>query len=517
MWFLDDGTLAGPRDTVAADLRLLFPVLRSIGLEVNWGKCEISHMDRREEQADSSAAESGGSQPSHADDRARDAPGRATPRSQEDLADQFLNGARLVTPRDLSLLGVPIHEDNSGETLSAIETITRTLIHRTGLLDSHMALFFLSRYASVPRATYLMRAAPVFTAGDKLRAIDELQRDATSSSCNVVLEDGAWTQATLPLRLGGLGIRRMADVALPAFISSMDATRGLVCTINHRPDGDRPTRLASAVDEFTASQVPDLTAEEPLDQRHLDELASRRRLDNLLHDANQVDRARLLAASAPHSGAWLSALPVEKLGLLLPDEAVRTGVALRLGAPVQQPHRCRCGAMSDKLGHHNLSCRRDPGRLPRHAALNDVLHRALASAGVVAVLEPRGLDRGDGRRPDGITVYPFRRGKMLAWDATCVSTYSGSHLLDCAISAGAAARAAEDRKRQRYAALRQRYDFVPLAIETTGVLGPAFSDLLQDIGRRISQRSGEKRETAWLRQRISLAVIRGNAAALCQL
>ena len=249
-------------------------------------------------------------------------------------------------------------------------------------------------------------------------------------------------------------------------------------------------------------------------QRHLDEAASQQRLESLLQEANQVDRARLLTAGAPHSGAWLSALPTEKLGLLLPDEAIRTGVALRLGAPIQQPHRCRCGAMSDTLGHHNLSCHRDPGRLPRHAAINDVMQRALAAAGVVAVLEPRGLDRGDERRPDGITIYPFRQGKMLVWDATCVNTFGRTHLLHCAVTAGAAARTAEDNKRNRYADLCQRYDFVPLAVETTGALGTAFNDLIKDIGKRITHRTGEKRETAWLRQRVSLAVVRGNTAAL---
>ncbi len=158
----------------------------------------------------------------------------------------FSSSARTIPPSDLSLLGAPIHPDNSVENLAAIEALNRTLIQRTGFLDSHTALFFLSRYASVPRATYLMRAAPVYTAGERLQAIDELLRDATSRSCKVVLEDKAWTQATLPLRFGRLGVRRMVDVALPAYISSMDATRDLVCTINTCPNGDRPDRLAHA-------------------------------------------------------------------------------------------------------------------------------------------------------------------------------------------------------------------------------------------------------------------------------
>ncbi len=77
---------------------------------------------------------------------------------------------------------------------------------------------------------------------------------------------------------------------------------------------------------------------------------------------------------------------MECLGLLLPDEAIHASVALRLGALVQQPHWCSCGATADALGHDNLSCHRKTIRMARHAALNDVIRRALAAAGLVAIL-----------------------------------------------------------------------------------------------------------------------------------
>ncbi len=91
-----------------------------------------------------------------------------------------------------------------------------------------------------------------------------------------------------------------------------------------------------------------------------------------------------------------------------------------------------------------------------------MIRRALAAAGLVAILEPRGRDRGDARRLDGNTDFPFRRSKMLVWDATCVNTFPSTHIIDCASAAGAAARATEERKRQHYAALAQHYEFVPL-------------------------------------------------------
>jgi hypothetical protein len=117
-------------------------------------------------------------------------------------------------------------------------------------------------------------------------------------------------------------------------------------------------------------------------------------------------RARLLAASAPHSGDWLHALPISSCGLRLDDDAVRVAVGLRLGSVLCMQHVCPCGATVDCRGTHGLSCEKSAGRSPRHAHLNDIIHRALVRAGVSAVKEPAGLSRTDGKRPDGVTLVP---------------------------------------------------------------------------------------------------------------
>ena len=46
---------------------------------------------------------------------------------------------------------------------------------------------------------------------------------------------------------------------------------------------------------------------------------------------NEYDRARLLAASAAHSGDRLQTLPISSCDLCLDNEAVRVFVGLRLG------------------------------------------------------------------------------------------------------------------------------------------------------------------------------------------
>ena len=64
----------------------------------------------------------------------------------------------------------------------------------------------------------------------------------------------------------------------------------------------------------------------------------------------------------------------------------------------------------DSLATHGLSCRWSEGRHHRHAAMNDIVHRALASAKVPSRLEPSGLYCADGKRPDGITIVPWKCG-----------------------------------------------------------------------------------------------------------
>ena len=152
----------------------------------------------------------------------------------------------------------------------------------------------------------------------------------------------------------------------------------------------------------------------------------------------------------------------------------------------------------DEYGYHLLSCKFNEGRHLRHAALNDIICRALKSAGVPSILEPVGLDRGDGRKPDGITVIAFSRGKSLCWDATCVNTFRESAVNDSAIRAGHAAPKAENAKRTKYPDLVRNYRFEPVAIETSGVFSSSTSNIVNEIGRRISEKTGEKRELLWL-------------------
>ena len=75
------------------------------------------------------------------------------------------------------------------------------------------------------------------------------------------------------------------------------------------------------------------------------------------------------------------------------------------------------------MDKHGLSCWWSDGRHYRHAAMHDNIHSALISAGVLRRHEPPGLLCSDGRRPDGVSVVPWRSRKFLVWDITSEDTY----------------------------------------------------------------------------------------------
>ena len=77
--------------------------------------------------------------------------------------------------------------------------------------------------------------------------------------------------------------------------------------------------------------------------------------------------------------------------------------------------------------------------------MNDIIHRTLTSAEVPSRLEPSGLHRSDGKRPDGITMISWRNGKLLVWDATSRDTFAPSYVSRATSEAGAVAALAEDR------------------------------------------------------------------------
>ena len=113
-----------------------------------------------------------------------------------------------------------------------------------------------------------------------------------------------------------------------------------------------------------------------------------------------------------------------------------------------------------------------------------------------------------------MSLVPWSLGRPLVWDATCPDTFAASYRGLATSGAGSVAASAEEKKDGKYLHLAPTYLFHPVAIETSGAIGPRSRTFLRELGRRVHRQSGEANSTSYLLQRLSVAVQRGNAVAI---
>ena len=265
------------------------------------------------------------------------------------------------------------------------------------------------------------------------------------------------------MKAGGIGIRRSTQLAPSAYLASAAGCSDLVQQIlpphlghnvSHSHHYDAALSLWAEDHSHPPPSQPSASRQREWDAPKVE--ASLRSIWDLA--ISDVAKACLLAFSCTESGAWLNALPLSSIGLRMDDDVVRIAVGLRLGLPLCSPHTYSgCGGGVQEDGIHGLSCRYSRGCHSQHAALNDIVKRSLDAAKIPSHLEPSGLYRGDGKLLDGASVVPLQRGKILVWDATCLDTLAPSHQDIAVREPGAAAAAAEHRKRRSIRVLRLQF------------------------------------------------------------
>jgi hypothetical protein len=476
--FLDDLTLGGHEATVANDVVKLAEECRRLGLELNPTKCEIIGLTQ----------------------------------SEVDNIN-ILKCFKVVQLEDATLLGSPVQSGRAVDAALEIKCADLTrAVSRLSLLHTHDALVILRYSLSVPKLMYTLQTANC-SGRPALQQFDDILRDGLSAILNISLTDDQWVQASLPVSSGGLGIRSATMLAPSAFLASAAGTSDLqVCIISNIGATVSDPAVQSSLDAWNVlSNATAPVGPEAAIQRSWDAGCISAALTRLTANATDaVSQARLLAAQSAHSGDWLKAPPITAVGLRLSDEAVRVAAGLRLGTKLCEPHSCPCGAMVDARGLHGLSCRRSAGRHQRHSLLNDIIYRSLGRAQIQASKEPLGLLRSDGKRPDGVTLIPWSRGKCLTWDVTVPDTFAASHITTTSLAAGSASEKAASLKTTKYADLLTTHLFVPIAIETSGCINQTGLEFITELGKKLTQVTGDKLELSYLFQRLSVAIQRGN-------
>ena len=479
--YLDDLTLSDPDPSVLADdLRTIREASLSIGLEMNFSKCEMFH--------------------------------QGYPLGAEPDLSAELPGSRECNRVNLELLGAAIFRDGNSRLIENLDHRLTKMHSRLPLLSSQSAYFLLRNSLGIQRVTYFLRSSPAFMCLDHLKNLDSTLLRCAESCLNMAL-DRTSEQMRLPVRAGGLGLRHPSDLALPCFLSSAHACEEIV----HEAVG--PTTevaLLSTASVAWCARYDDTPEDDEKCLQQAWDKISVAKAQSLLRsslDDDAAARIRMEHAAGPQSGAWLHVRPDENLGTVLQDSEFRVACSLRLGLDLFCSHLCSCGETADAKGYHKLSCKNGAVyREARHNAVNDVLTRAIRQLGIAVRVEPQHLHSNDEIRPDGVTLTPWSVGKSLVWDVSIRNTFAASYAGLARTVGGVAAKAERD-KCAHYEALVEEGGYImkPFVTETSGVWGKEALLLSKEVGDRLRLATGEKRSVEFLRQRVALEVQRGSA------
>ena len=489
IWYLDDGFIGGRVEDVLSDYKAIKETSESLGLVLNPSKCELFKINPSSTRVINSGKE--------------------------------FPGVKEIGCQELKLLGAPILPEANEDALAPKLDTLRVMTERLKLLKRHDALFLLRQCFAMPKIMYLIRTAPIYRNTVWCEEFDETIRKSLQEILNVDMEGSIWAQSSLPVHLGGLGIRRVSEVALPAYLSSVCATSfGVEAMVSAEIYNEVNPFYESAKLRWLELAGPDINPPTSNKiQKEWDLPLCKLRYDRLLQAApSDKEKARLLAVGSKNAGDWLLAFPISSMGLKLDDRCLQISCALRLGATICRPHKCfKCCKEVDSSGTHGLSCSFSAGRHPRHNRVNYLIKRALGNAGFNSNLEPENLSNAvsaQGLVPDGVTIQTYKNGKALIWDFTCHDTVAPSYLINLAIEAGKVAFEAEKGKDKTYAPLTDEFHFEPICVETLGVWGEKGHKFIKNVGRLIKERSKDKRSSSFLFQAISMEVQKGNCASV---
>ena len=351
--------------------------------------------------------------------------------------------------------------------------------------------FTLLRMCAIPLVLYWMRTSPPSASATLADEFDELVAQAASSILAIpTIPTLARQQLTLPVSMGGFGLRSMSQLADAAWISAQaQAARYAVHLLdNGRPSEATRAPLEECLDRLNKKighqALPYYAAdfwakfvEKPAGPGMQKEIMTfvLERMRNQITGSpsvehNAEEQARWVAVSAQHAGLWITTTPSHYL-FRITSEHYRTAARIRLGlAPHEDIRTCQCGWSLTHEPLHFLNCKHLFGHntLRHNRVVNTLTRVALMLH--TEVMTEQVVDHKDGSRVDAVF---FFRAKPAMIDVTVVNPLANTYVPKAAVPLGAA-KFRERQKNQKYEdrAREAKALFFPFVVEATGGLGP---------------------------------------------
>ena len=444
-----------------------------------------------------------------------------------DSDDPLDRGIPRVMDPGIVLLGSPI-----GDLQFTQEWIKRKVAkvkditdHLPYLQDAHVEFVLLRSCLSLPKVMFILRTTDPTNNQALWEEFDCITREALTRILGTPVGDSQWSQAKLPVSMGGLGLRSAEDHTPAAYLTSLLSCQSLRQALLHLPDDDSQVTIpAPLLALLSTKQGEDANIESLLG---VTQKAVGLKID--LHNSNLLiantnregvvrEIARLGSLSLPHAGDWLHVVPSPALGLHLRSREFVMSVKYRLGSPVYTVSgQCpACGLHSDKAGDHAISCGSDGERIARHNHLRDTLYHTAVSAALAPTREDRALLPGTDARPADVLIPRWTHGKDTALDVTVVNPLQAALVAQAAKTAGHALTYAYKKKMTGAGTACQREGmvFIPLPAETLGGWHEQAVLQVRKLGSALARQTGQEESVAiaHLFQRLSVLLVRGNAA-----
>ncbi|KAJ9439048.1 hypothetical protein DIPPA_28662, partial [Diplonema papillatum] len=518
-FYLDDGVSGGDLDAIARWLQGYERRAAAVGLRLNRGKCRLAI-----------------------------AAGAEIP--------DGLQGIETCSLDEIEHLGVPCGSPEKIHAFveRAAQGAERKLRMIASLPDAHVALTLTKFCAGFVGVVHLMRATgSVFD----FAGVDRATQSCLATITGIQTDEAAWTQASLPVRMGGLGLHSCADVTgiahiaaaldggthLPALVSEALGPR-----LTWQQDDTVQASLADprlATYESVLEKIQDVmqarTQYEGRGQKVWSSALATEKRKNLLDllteelarssqlqgaalsQAQDRIRARIQSSSGKHASAWLYGNPEADTGMWLSSAELAVAVRLRLGLPIAAaPGECRlCGhGATDVIGSHAQTCFGSGRRTRLHNALRDIV-ADFARRGLLGPSIERAVFANTRRKRPDISYVRDGTTVLLDVAVTYPLQLSQPHYATRAAAepggaAAAYAVAVKERVYNRIIANEpdpREWRAVPLVVDTFGAWCPGAITELRHIARANALREDRTASAACqdLFHRLSFSIAQGVA------
>ena len=489
VWYCDDGTLIGTIPELQKALNVIIAEGQELGLSIKLRKCELFW-----------------------------------PREVD--TDCFPEEIKRLPPTNgMDLLGSHIGNPESQENFleKKIGAVAVLLEAVTELDDKQIELSILKNCLGVSKINHLLRSCPPEQMSQSLVYFDNCQRGCLETIIGKPLSNKQWDLALLPTRKGGLGLRSSSATHLPAFLASRVLTWNNVSSLLGPHLNIREScSLRKAADAF-ALKVPCFDLEEHWGtklglQKKFCEFLLPQKVTEFFQQADPLTKANTLSFRLPHATDYLFAPPAKNLGLKFTNEEFRITLSRQLRLPIfGKSSICKScnSSLMDAHGDHALICSSSGDRISRHNNIRDIIFFACKSAGLSPMLEANNLLNNSLHRPGDVYIPNWTLGSPSAVDVTLTCPLQTNFNIRAAEEVGYTCRLAEDRKlaASYEVCARNGIGFIPVALETSGGVGPSGLSFLNTLSDRCADNNFRDRqsEKKHLYQRMNVAVHRANA------